>query len=302
MPVKMKRQDEILQKFFRNKTNEIRTGSHGVIAPHAVLRGSHREEVCREFLVEFLPRRYAVGRGMVFDSIGHFSRECDIVIWDDQNYPRLPEKGHTLFFADSVRCVIEIKSRWSSKEWTDTLKKTKVIRGLGPGSSDLIGLADRVLLIEHKVHALRMGEDLEGIIISPLKIAYASIFLEGGTSCTTGSIEESTSDPDYMLPDLTLLLEPGLIVEKMAIERNDKVKGWAGFRHMADDGLLAFALKLIDLLHDRSAQTENTMIFPEAFDLGLDSIPEDGFEYRLTRLPASVHPLFFRPNNGDAGD
>ena len=292
----------ILKNFFRNKTNEIRTGSHGVIAPHSGMRGSHREEICREFLVEFLPRRYSVGRGMVFDSIGHFSRECDIVIWDDQNYPRLPEKGHTLFFADSVRCVIEIKSRWSSKEWTDTLEKTKAIRGLVPGSRDLIGLADRVLLIEHKVHALRMGEDLEGIIISPLHIACASIFLEGGTSCTTGSIEESISDPDFMLPDLTLLLEPGLIVEKMAIERNDKLNGWAGFRHMKDDGLLTFALKLIDLLHDRSAQTENPMLFPESFDLGLDIIPEDGFEYWPTRLPASVHPFFVRKNNDGASE
>jgi hypothetical protein len=53
------------------------------------------------FLEDFLPKRYSVGRGVLFDDFGHTSKEADIVIWDDQNFPRLHEGGHTLFFVNS---------------------------------------------------------------------------------------------------------------------------------------------------------------------------------------------------------
>lgn len=289
------RESDLLARFFRTKAGELRAQSNGVLAPHLGLRGSHREQLCRDFLVDFLPKRYSVGRGMVFDSIGHLSRECDVVIWDDQNYPRLNEKGHTLFFVNSVRSVIEIKSAWSASEWGDTLSKTQSMRRLVTGPRGLIGLSDRLDRLEHQVAALRQGATFEGMIVSGPAPAVSAIFLEGGAHCTLSTIRDSLGEPDDQLPDVTLLVEPGLLIEKWAIEEEERVAGWVGIRNVGPDALMAFMLRLLEVVNERSSRVEDAMMFPEALDLQLDMPPAEGFAYPSSRMPSRSTPVFSKP-------
>lgn len=285
-------QPDLLERFFQSRTEELRGASRAVLATHSGLRGGHREELCREFLEAFLPRRFSIGRGQVFDTFGHVSQECDIVIWDDQNYPRLPERGHNLFFAESVRCVVEVKTRWSTDEWKDTLQKTKSVRDLMPSHAAYGGLTQRVTHLEHQVAALLMGTELDGLLVMPPHIAYAAVFLDGGANVDVSILKESVSDVDDMLPELTLLLEPGLTIEKMVLERQDRLIGWAGVRRLDKDALLGFSLRLLELVHERSAHSENPLIFQQVYRLDLDSPPAEGFDYSFTRPVASTRPFY----------
>lgn len=292
------REETLLTRYFRSKSTDLRSGSQAVLAPHSGLRGSHREQLCREFLVDFLPRRYSVGRGIIFDSLGHTSRESDVVIWDDQNFPRLPEKGHTLFFADSVKCVVEVKSRWSTADWTDTLVKTSAVRKLLPTPNAMIGLSDRVAALEYQVGAMLHGRAMTDLVLTRHHIAYAAVFLDGGDRCTADQLRALVSDVDECLPDLTLLLEPGICIEKMVVEDEKGLRGWAGIRRLLEDALLGFALKLLQSVHSRSGHLDNPMIFHEAYDLDLDRPPTEGFAYEFTRMHPTSYPFFVRFDSG----
>src|SRR5438270_222197 len=113
MPEKCTTQD-LVRRYFRVKTQQLKASANLPICEHSGLIGSHREELQRVFLREILPQRFCVGRGMIYDWVGHRSREADIVIWDSQNYPCLPMLDHSFFFAESVRLVIESKSSYSA--------------------------------------------------------------------------------------------------------------------------------------------------------------------------------------------
>lgn len=100
---------QLVQQYFRAKRRQLLAMSELAVAEHGGLRGSHREELQRIYLREILPRRFSIGHGMVYGAIGR-SKEADIVLWDADNYPSLPLTDSSLFFAESVRVVLESKS------------------------------------------------------------------------------------------------------------------------------------------------------------------------------------------------
>jgi hypothetical protein len=288
-----------LQRFFRAKRDELRNKSKSVLAAHKGLRGSHREHACRAFLDDFLPKRYSVGRGMVFDDFGHTSREADVVIWDDQNFPRLNEGGHTLFFINSVRCAIGVKTNWSTARWTETLAESKSIRDLVPHVHELDGVHHRLQRLEHHVAALTEGGALEGLLLFPHHAATAAIILDGGSRLDGETLRAFTPDPDDSLPDLTLLLEPGILIEKSYVETDDRTLGFAGIHRLGADALMGFMIKLQRCIEDRSGGMEDSQHFYESIDLGIDGIPGEGFQFGLSRPPAGVHAVY---NRGRAGE
>ena len=119
----------LVQQYFRVKARQLAAMAHLPVCEHSTLTGSHREELQRIFLQEILPRRFSVGRGMVYGPF-HRSREADIVIWDSQNYPSLPMLDHSFFFAESVRIVLECKSQWKDEEFKDVLIKCRLVRNI----------------------------------------------------------------------------------------------------------------------------------------------------------------------------
>src|SRR3954451_10703188 len=137
-------QDQV-RKYFRVKAKQLAATADLSICEHPGLIGSHREELQRVFLREILPGRFTVGRGMVYGAFGHRSKEADIVIWDSQNYPSLPMLDHSFFFADSVRLVLECKSRWSGDEFEDVLEKCESVRSIIAGSR--LNLREEIIMM-----------------------------------------------------------------------------------------------------------------------------------------------------------
>ena len=286
-----------VRRFFRAKRGELRSKSKSVLASHKGLRGSHREHACRVFLEDFLPKRYSVGRGMVFDDFGHSSKETNVVIWDDQNFPRLNEGGHTLFFVNSVRCAMGVKTRWSTARWAETLAESKSVRGLVPHVHAPDGVHHRLQQLEHQIAALTQGGALEGLLMFPHHAATAAIFLDGGARVDSKTLEEVTPDADDVLPDITLLLEPGILIEKLYLDEDQRTMGYAGIRRLGADALLAFMIRLQKCVEDRSGSMEDSQHFYESVDLRLDDVPAEGFTFGLSRPPAGVQAFYQRRQN-----
>ncbi|MGH8695178.1 MAG: DUF6602 domain-containing protein [Burkholderiales bacterium] len=122
---------EPLLQYFRAQRLQLLVAATEAQTPHAGLLGAHREALVRDYLSNLLPRRFSAGRGIVF-GLGHTSRESDIVLWDSDNYPCVRLRDYSHFFAESVRVVLEAKSRYSAAELTDMLQKSRAVRDIVP--------------------------------------------------------------------------------------------------------------------------------------------------------------------------
>jgi len=100
------------------------------LTPHPGELGSNREEIIRDFLRRYLPRRFEVSHGFVFDASGRVSKQLDIVVVDSQVCPRFETAGGIRFFpCESVVAVGQVKSsltgRRELKEVFENLESAK---------------------------------------------------------------------------------------------------------------------------------------------------------------------------------
>jgi hypothetical protein len=249
-----------VKQYFRVKARQLAAMAELPVCEHPGLIGSHREELQRIYLREVLPRRFEVGRGMVYGP-SHRSKEADIVIWDSQNYPNLPMLDHSFFFAESVRVVLESKSAWREEEFQDVLEKSCTIRDIVtiPGLS----LTDEMILLRQEVAATQMRQVHVGTLIAPHHIGTAAIFLTGGHSLNPAFL---TSDlirqTDDSWPDILLLLESGRVVIKN-YQPSESIplggEGWLEFYDLGEDALFAFTVGLLAFLEERSVQVERPL-------------------------------------------
>jgi hypothetical protein len=105
--------------------------SINAVFTHHGLKGQGNENVLRDLLSQFIARRFAVGTGIVIDHQGGVSRQCDIVIYDNQLYPSmLSVTSMHIYPIDLVYATIEVKTTLSSDETSDALKKLLSVRQL----------------------------------------------------------------------------------------------------------------------------------------------------------------------------
>lgn len=84
--------------------------AHRLIA-HPGELGSDREEIVRQFLRAYLPKRFEISTGFVFDCHGRISGQIDIVIFNSLSCPRFETPGGVRFFpCESVVAVGQVKS------------------------------------------------------------------------------------------------------------------------------------------------------------------------------------------------
>ena len=280
---------ELVRSYFRGKTRQLRATAELPICEHSLLKGSHREELHRIYLREILPARYSVGRGMIYSSLGMRSRESDVVIWDSANFPSLPMLDHAFFFAESVRMVVECKSRWSQEEFADACDKSKSIRDIFTLKEP--SLRDNLNMLSQEVHALREGIEYHGQIIVPYSIATAAIFLSGGASVCGDSITPTQLDSvEIDWPDLTLLLEPGIVLIKNHDEIIDGRFAMLDIFEEAEDALFLFTSAFFNLLNDRCLHPE------EPFRLAKYGFNPDEEKRPTARLLFPLHGHMERGN------
>ena len=79
--------------------------------------GTAREEIIRRFLRDYLPKRFEVATGFVFDSAGQVSNQMDVIIADSSVCPRFETAGGKFYFpCESVVATGQVKSSITSEE------------------------------------------------------------------------------------------------------------------------------------------------------------------------------------------
>jgi len=78
--------------------------------------GADREQIIRQFLRTYLPTRFDISNGFVFDSAGNVSKQLDIIVSNSLVCPRFETAGGTRFFpCESVVAVGQVKSSLNSR-------------------------------------------------------------------------------------------------------------------------------------------------------------------------------------------
>ncbi|MDX2099998.1 MAG: DUF6602 domain-containing protein [Leptolyngbyaceae cyanobacterium bins.59] len=302
----------LIRDYFRTKSSQLSAASDLFINKHPGLIGSHREQIYRIYLQEIIPARFKVGRGIIHDGISHASKEADIVVWDALNYPVIPSSDHSFFFAESVKLVIECKSKFSKREFNDVLEKSKSIHELRLRKgmcaeekvSTLSKQVDSLLEIFSNIRLLTQALDLNEanenrvdkiqLIIETLiknnmvvgesfqshRIATASIFLKGGRRALDEPqrlISQLISDKDkYFIsdhwPDLILFLEPGIVVLKSWNNLASDSSHTLKFIKTFEDSLLLFTKHLLDRVDERIARVESKFYFDDYLDQNTQNI------------------------------
>jgi hypothetical protein len=74
--------NDVLEKYYQGITQQIRAEVDFInsLFKHQGLKGEGNETVLRDLLVRFIPKRFAIGSGVVIDRQGIPSRQCDIII------------------------------------------------------------------------------------------------------------------------------------------------------------------------------------------------------------------------------
>ncbi|MGW6310457.1 DUF6602 domain-containing protein [Streptomyces niveus] len=275
--------------YFQAKSRQLLATSDLAICEHPGLSGSHREEFQRIYLREVIPHRYGVGRGMVYGLSGR-SREADIVIWDSQNYPSLPMLDHSFYFAESVRVVIESKSRWSTQDWRDVQEKTRAIRSITLEYSQ--SLRDEISMIRQDIISLKVGRQHNGELIVRPKIGTAAVFIEGGRDFLRnpkGISDEIEESAEEAWPDVTLFLREGVVVSK---HENSSGDPYVGFYRLEENALIDFTNTLLRLLSERTVSTHGAFYLDNYMQSVMEIEPYAVVEYEGTLWPPGRTPIW----------
>jgi len=199
---------------------------------------------------------------------------------------------HSFFFAESVRMVIESKSRWSTEDFDDVLLKSQAVRDIvvTPGPS----LDDTLAVIQLDIAALKESRAHSGILYAPFHIATGGVFLAGGFRAFDPPRETITDevlqDADDRWPDVLLLLEPGKMILKDYPPDQD---GRLLFFDYGEDALLAFTNALLQTVAGRSVLTESEFYLTRyAFRVLVETEPYEALPFPLTRFPPGRTPLW----------
>jgi hypothetical protein len=77
---------------------------------HSGTKGDASENVWISLLETYLPKRYQAAKAHVVDSLGNFSQQIDVVVFDRQDSPFiLTYENETIIPAESVYAVFEAK-------------------------------------------------------------------------------------------------------------------------------------------------------------------------------------------------
>lgn len=107
---------------------------------HTTTKGDHCECAWIKYLKSFLPKRYEVDKGMVYDSDGNISEQIDIIVYDPFYTPLIvtTASGDKIVAAESVYAVFECKPKISTSNLRYASKKIASVTNLNRKSTYVI--------------------------------------------------------------------------------------------------------------------------------------------------------------------
>lgn len=120
-----------IQSLFSNK-QEVLESKLSILLDHSVTKGNHCESAWIDFFRSFLPNKYAVDKGFVFDSEGKISEQIDIIIYDALYAPLIfgTDAGEKFVTAESVYAVFDSKPKIDKGTLKYTNNKVESVRVL----------------------------------------------------------------------------------------------------------------------------------------------------------------------------
>src|SRR5438105_5793278 len=121
---------KLLNTYFRSVYNKLEADAllFNRRLPHEGLKGSENEQALSDILRNFLPTRYGVEANvLVIDREGLVSRQCDIVIYDNIQFPKYFRKVYPV---EIVHAVIEVKTELSKQQVDLALQNEEALRKL----------------------------------------------------------------------------------------------------------------------------------------------------------------------------
>ena len=247
----MKSTYDLIKRFFKAKTEQLLAVSRQAIVEHSTLKGSHREDIINIYLHEILPKRFAIGKGIVYGLLGK-SKEADLVIWDEQNYPSLRLHGHSMFFIEASKAIMEIKTNWSLSVFKD-IKKKKYTSTKINKSPQWPNLDNRVSLLENQLEETIQDKEPSSFMMLPHSpIDFVGFVFLGGEKFSINNLdaEEITKIEEHW-PDLLIFLNAGLVLEKHYVrddEDRGRVHSYLNLHRAGDNALLIFTSLLLEKL------------------------------------------------------
>jgi hypothetical protein len=159
---------------------------------HSGEKGRENELSLARILAGLIPQRYGVGSGLLIDSQDSYSRQTDIVIFNQADDPALlAQSTQVLFPIESVRACVEVKTTIDTEELKDTGRKTAQIRSMSPrtGQYPTCALLGYDSKIEPKTIADQLGkldQHMRPDIVCILKVGLIAGTLAGlglGSDC-----------------------------------------------------------------------------------------------------------------------
>ncbi|MCL2679371.1 MAG: hypothetical protein FWF18_03720 [Dehalococcoidia bacterium] len=96
--------------------------------------GDYYEAIVRDAVREAVSGSFAVGRGVVLDTDGRASRECDIIVYNAVEYGPLFSSGDiAVVNPESVRCVIQVKGTVTMDNLGDAIQSLAAVDHLRSG-------------------------------------------------------------------------------------------------------------------------------------------------------------------------
>ncbi|MEO8903101.1 MAG: DUF6602 domain-containing protein [Polyangiaceae bacterium] len=144
---------------------------------HSGGKGTLREDAFARFLSDYLPTRYAIGRGEVVSPRNQISGQLDVVVYDPSHCPTLlKSSAHAVFPIESVFGVVSIKSTLSSTELHDAYENIATVKRLtdqrnferSPSAGMSVGMAAPQTV--GVVFAYQAGRSLEAIAEQAAKL------------------------------------------------------------------------------------------------------------------------------------
>jgi hypothetical protein len=278
--------------------------------PHQGVKGHAREvAVVKDYLRPKLARRYSIGSGLITDATGQFSKQQDIVVFDDFNFPVLQDfEDDSLYFAEQVLAVIEVKSTFRRESIKDLIASAASISELGHngstrGSSSFVfgfgyksdlSLAQIRDYAQQQIHENKSGWGVGAIIILEDKEGAAGIVSNADQHQTwTVKVNAEQQDPTALIKAksvghalflFNLLLQEAIRLAETTITTPDYLAygAAAGFGEVSSFEIGEIGVRglpyqqAIDVIRDAHNRTVDEVVraYRHLLSMGLTSLPD----------------------------
>ncbi|WP_338847295.1 DUF6602 domain-containing protein [Massilia sp. W12] len=119
-----------LDKLLASAADRMKADLRERLIAHPGELGTDREEVVRSFLRSYLPKRFEVSTGFVFDASGAVSKQIDVIIADSLACTHFETSGGTRYYpCESVVAIGQVKSSLTSeKKILDSLDNLESVK------------------------------------------------------------------------------------------------------------------------------------------------------------------------------